>query len=363
MSQLLERLEDRLRLEIDPTSRAEVVARRACYLARVGRFEESRRDITDVRQLFGDGRSGRVTIFVMIAEALCLHFERLEHGAVDRVLRAQLLAQAMKDRELTALTSAWRAHLAFEASDFELVNRSLHTAFQNASEADHSALSRCAIVLLNGFALCGDREQSQSWFLKGRHHALAEGDQAALDALLHSRAAFGTAWLRTRRCQGAVEPAELARMGREISSARNLQHLTQVTAHAQYIDLCDARLQLVEGKYESAIKILMLLRNSGPFPEGHFNKELVDLELGYCRLMLRREGAEIPPAQPVKFQQHAFDRLDIDDQLFAAWLYLEMANASGHERELAEERLAKATVAYREWLDRLQRCLAEHRAS
>lgn len=361
MSQLLSRLEDRLLVETDPNLRAESVARRACYLARVGRFDESRRDIADVRHVFGDGRNGRVTILIMIAEALGLHFEKLEHGAVDRVVRALLLAQAMKDRELTALASAWRAHLAFEESDFELAMRSVRIALQNASEVDHAAVSRCAVVLLNGFALAGDSAQSQYWFTKGRQHALAEGDQATIDALLHSRAAFGTAWLRVQRCKGEVTTADVTRMRNEISSARNLQHLTRIAAHAQYIDLCDARLQLVEGKYEGAMNILTSIRNAGPFPEGHFNQELVDLELTYCNLM--RGASESISTKSSCFQKEAFDQLDADDQLCAAWLDLELSRASGHALKAAEDRLAKATVAYDSWLDSLRNTLVEHRAS
>ena len=325
MSQLLLRIDERLLVETDPMQLAELIARQAGYLARVGRFEEARSKIAELRTVFSDGRSGRVTAFIMLAEGLVLHYEKLGSTAADRIARAQLLGQAMRDRELVAITSAWRAHLEFEESKFELTARSIRLALQNADSDDHAARARCAIVLFNAFALCGRRKESQIWFLTGREHALKIGDQASLDALLHSKAVFGVAWLRSQTCKGNVDAASMTMARAEISSARNLQNLTRVEAHANYIDLSDARLQILEGSFQSAKDLLMLIRNDGPYPRGHFSQGLIDLEIAYCECRLNRMDAavdlfaSIPPG--------SLDSLDVDDRLVAAWMTLELAKA------------------------------------
>lgn len=323
MSQLLLRIDELLLVETNPTQRAELIARQAGYMARVGRFEEARSKIAELRSVFADGRSGRVTAFIMLAEGLVIHYEQLGSTAADRIARAQLLGQAMRDREVVAITSAWRAHLEFEESKFELTARSLRLALQNAESDDHATRARCAIVLFNAFALCGQRKQSQSWFLTGRDHALSMGDQASLDALLHSKAVFGVAWLRSQTCKGIVDAGSLNMARTEISSARNLQNLTRVEAHANYINLCDARLQIMEGKFQSAKDLLMLIRNDGPYPKGHFSQGLIDLEIAYCDCRLNRIEAAVQMFASIS--PGSLDSLDVDDRLVVAWMTFQLA--------------------------------------
>lgn len=349
MSQLLLRIDERLRSEQDPNLRGELIAQQASYLARVGQFSETRKKIAELRSVFGDGRSGRVTAFIMLAEGLLLHYEELNPKALDRVSRAQLLGHAMKDRDVIGLASAWRAHLEFEQCQYQAAARSLRTALENAADQDHTARARCAIVLFNAFALCGDRRESQRWFMSGREHALKAGDQASIDALLHSRAAFGLAWLRVQRCRGEVDAASLSTVRSEIASARNLQRLTQVEAHASYIDLCDARLQVVEGKYKSAIELLTLLRTAGPYPGGHFSQELVELEIAFCQAKLGCIEVATNAVAPVQATDH--DSLDVDDQLVARWMALELAELDSrfgpaNEAKLQLERVSAEYEAH-----------------
>ena len=350
MSQLLHRLDERLRFESDLNVRAELLAQRAGYLSRVGRFDEARTIISEVRSSFGNTRDGRATVQVMLAEGLALHFEFLGAETGDRLARAHLLAQAMRDRELTAITSAWRAHLSFEASDWQLTSRFLLQAFQNSEQDNHSALARCALVLFNAFALCGDRRESQYWFMKGRDHALKQGDQATIDALLYSRAAFGAAWLRAQRSRGLVQPNEIALARREVNSARNLQNLTRVDAHSRYIDLCDARLRTIDGDYQGAIDLLTVLREDGLYPRGHFSQPLVDLELAYCRVQLGHKSAD--SLTPSSGELAWIEELDIDDRLGAAWMVAELSRVDGASElsESASRRLAAAVADYEAWL-------------
>lgn len=362
MSQLLLRIDERLLVETDPIQRAELTARQAGYMARVGRFADARAKIAELRKVFADGRSGRVTAFIMLAEGLVLHYEQLGASAADRIARAQLLGQAMRDREVVAITSAWRAHLEFEDSKFELTARSIRLALQNAESDDHATRARCAIVLFNAFALCGKRKESQYWFLTGRDHALKLGDQASLDALLHSKAVFGVAWLRSQTCKGNVDAASMAMARAEISSARNLQNLTGVEAHANYINLCDARLQIMEGNFQGAKDLLTLIRNNGPYPSGHFNQGLIDLEIAYCDCKLNRMEAVVgalgsmPPG--------SLDSLDVDDRLVAAWMTLELVKV-GVQSTVASDAKKQLDLVIGEYdalLERLGELFAEFAA-
>lgn len=359
MSQLLQRIRERLLIEPDSGRRAELLAKQAGYFARVGRFADARQTISEIRQVFGDGRSGRVTAFTMLAEGLVLQYEQLGSGAFDRIARAQLLGQAMKDREVTAISSAWRAHLEFERSDFEGSARSLRIALQSAAEDDHSARVRCAIVLFNAFALFGERSESQRWFLAGREHAVKDGDQASIDALLHSRATFGVARLRAQSCKGSLDDSAVRLARAEVSSARNLQQLTHVEAHATFIDLCDARLKIIEGDFQNAIDMLTSIRNAGPYPSGHFSQDLVELEVAYCRTKLQR--ATNPDESVIPIDCDSFTSLDIDDRLAVAWMSLELAKLDSRyaATPAALEHFDRVAIEYEEWLRSMQELFAE----
>lgn len=348
MAILLNRIAQQLATETDPRLRAEAIAKRAAYLARIGRFQESRQEITEVRQMFGDGQSARVTILLMIAEALLTYYEQLDGKvALDRILRAELLANATRDRPLAALSSSWKAFLAFELSDVRSLGRALKAAFENATEQDHAAMSRSAVVLHICFELCGDDQRSQHWFNEGRRHAVAEGDQATLDALQHNRASFRAARIAAEWCKGQSNALLVARAKQEASSARNLQTLTQIAALKHYIDLCDARLLIILEQWQAALGLLEVVRSAGPFPKSHINEHLLDLETAYCqvRQASATQQSEISVPDPAHLEA-----LDVDDQLWGARLTFELAKLGYGKPDEAEDRLNRSLRQYELWL-------------
>ena len=189
MSQYLDRLESRLAAETDIARRAELEAQRAAYIARVGAFAEARETVSRIREQFGRGQSGRVAVRVMLAEGLIQAFERYSAEGLDRVMRAQALATAMRYGDLTALTSAWRAHCQSERSEFAGMSRSLRTALDVVDDNDHDSLARIAMTLANAFASCGEGPAANAWYSTCRHHALEAGDRATIEAMLYNKAA------------------------------------------------------------------------------------------------------------------------------------------------------------------------------
>ncbi len=359
----MKRLQALLEAERDPYRRAETSAKIAAYHARTGNFQTARDMISEVRQSFGDGRSGRVTILLMLAEALVLHFGDLASNAADRVARGVLLSKALRDRELIALTSAWMAYFQFEKSDFEQSLRSIAEAMDNATEVNHAALSRCSIVLLNEFALCGDSAASQRWFLQGREHALAEGDQASVEALLHSKAVFGVAWLRVERCKAEIDEVVLKRARQEIASAKNLQILTQIGALKDYIEIADVSLSLLEGMFEQALVKLNSLDASGPFPVRHFNPSVRAIERAYGCAGLGQIDEAIQALQGVRLIE--IENLDVDDLLVAAWMMNELATKDQRlgDKVSTQSRFQDARSSHEQALTSLRAFLVKFRTA
>lgn len=361
MSQLLIRLESELASMADPIQRAEWIARIAANLARLGCFDEAHSRIANLRQIYGDGRSGPITAWIMLAEGLVHLYKDLSPAALDRLARANLLGMAMGYSPFVAVASAWKAHVEFEMSKFPDMFKSLGIAIKNASPEDHDAQTRIAMVLSNCYMLSGDIKGAQQWFLRGRDHALKNGDQASVEALLYNRAAFGLAGLRLRHCDSAAQAEELQRTRAEIKSSRNLQDLTQISALTNHIHLADARLLILEGEYEQAIQELQKVRNRTPFANHNFTQDFIDLEICFCQF---GKGAVDDALLAYRaLDSSTFATLDLDEQVVAEWMRLRMTQAdvrfgsSSLHRQRYEDLQAKHRVFAADLRENLEQVL------
>ncbi len=325
MSQLLIRLEGELASMSDPIQKAEWAARIAANLARQGKFDEAQSRIANLREVYGDGRSGPVTAWIMLAEGLVHLYKDLSPAALDRIARAQLLGMAMGYTSLVGVASAWKAHVEFEMSKFPAMIESLKASIKSAAAEDHDAQTRIAMVITNCLMLCGDFTNAQQWFMRGRAHAIKNGDQASVEALLYNRAAFGLAWLRLRHCDVAAQPEELRRTRAEVKSSRNLQDLTQISALTNHIYLADARLLILEGEYEEAIAKLQAVRDRNPFANHNFTQSFIDLEICYCQF--EQGDIEESCLTYAALDHSTLSTLDLDEQIVAEWMKLKMSQA------------------------------------
>jgi len=325
MSQLLIRLESELVSTVDPAGRAQLTAQIAANLARLGCFDEANARIASLREVYSDGRSGPVTAWIMLAEGLIHLYRDLSVAALDRLARANLLGLAMGYKELVTVASAWKAHAEFELSKFPEMFKSLQTAINHSSTESHDAHTRIAMVLSNCYMLSGDRKNAQAWFMRGREHAVKNGDQASVEALLYNRSAFGLAALRLRNCDRPASAEELQMTRSELKSSWNLQGLTQITALKNHIHLAEARLLMLEGRYASAIVQLEVVRNMTPFANHNFSQDLIDLEICFCRFSIGERDEAF--AVYGSLDQSTFSTLDLDEQAVAEWMRWKLAEA------------------------------------
>lgn len=336
MSQLLIRLESEIASMSDPIQKAEWAARIAANLARLGNFDAAQSRIVDLRQIYGDGRSGPVTAWIMLAEGLIHLYRDLSPVALDRITRAQVLGLAMGYTSFVGVASAWKAHVEFEMSKFPAMVDSLKAAIKNASAEDDDAQTRIAMVITNCFMLCGNFAKAQQWFMRGRDHAIRNGDQASIEGLLYNRAAFGLAWLRLRHCDCEAQPEELQRTRAEVKSSRNLQDLTQISALTNHIHLADARLLILEGEYIEAISKLQAVRDRKPFANHNFEQSFIDLEICYCQF---GQGDVEEALLAYKAMDHfKLSTLDLDERIVAEWMRLKMSQADTRFGSWADHR-------------------------
>ena len=334
MNELLQRLRHELASTSDPACRAQVIARIAGIRARLGHFDEARGAINAIKEQFGRGESGRVTVWKMLAEGLVFHYENLSPAALERIGGALVLGRAMQYPTVIALAAAWKAHIEFERSDFVKMTESLSLALEHGGPTDLDANTRISMVMANAFMTCGDRSQMQTWFTRGREFAVKNVDRASVEALQYNKAAFATAWARVSSCIVPLDVSELALLRGEVNSARNLQDLTKITALSEHIRLVHARLLMLEAKYELAIKAFNEVRNAEPFASHNFHQSYIDLELQFCSVRLG--GVDFSMAEQYAKTLQRFSDLDIDERIVALWMLAEIAETAGLQEEQAQ---------------------------
>jgi hypothetical protein len=257
-----------------------------------------------------------------------------------------------------ALAAAWKAHVEFEQSEFTKMTDSLRTAVSHAKEDQHEAWARISAVMSNSYLICGLSDQGHAWFKRGHEHAAKLGDTESIDALLYNKAAFSVACLRVAACTEPIPPELLSRVRGEVNSASNLQKLAGVVALSAHVELLNARLMILECRFDDAIAALEAVRVKEPFAAHNFRQSLVDLEIAYCQSMSGSGGVFLE--QDWKALAEELSGLDVDDRLVALWMMIAIHRKTGSAQDCdgIEARFATALREYEADRFELQQLLA-----
>ncbi len=255
-SPLVTKLLAGLSASADPVERAVLSAELGCYWARVGEFEESEKIRLELRRGFGDGRSPRVSILIMVIEALQLYYGNLNPTARDRMLRANLLSKSFSERGLVALTSAWMAHFEFNRARFDLMAVELRTCVDALHSEDESAECRAALVFGDAYLLAGRHPQSQAWYERARLVASRTGDHAALGAMTYNRAALRVARVRYERLSGQESGVDASLLHLDVQSAVNYQSIARLRSLDHLLTTARVGLLLLHEKTNEAAPLI-----------------------------------------------------------------------------------------------------------
>jgi len=116
--------------------------------------------------------------------------------ALDRLRRAHALSRAMNHPVLVPLCAAWLVHIEFNANRMEPMLQYAVQALQLAQPTHHAARARVSLVIADAVHFAGRFDLAKDWCAAVRHHALAEGDDAMISAMLHDVAALRANWVR-----------------------------------------------------------------------------------------------------------------------------------------------------------------------
>lgn len=247
---------------VDPEEKAILRAELGCYWARVGEFEESERLRLDLRREFGDARSVRVSILIMVLEALQLYYKNLSPGARDRMLRANLLSKGFRERGLIARTSAWMAHIELNSARFDAMISELKASLESMQAGDDGTECRVSLVFGDACLIAGLPIESQSWYERARRAANRLGDHAAVGAMTYNRAALRVARCRYERLIAADASIDISLLRLDVESAINYQSVARLRSLEHLLTTTKVGLLLIQENCPAAIPYIEDLLNS-----------------------------------------------------------------------------------------------------
>ena len=343
MAPLLTRLDEQIATCADPQRRAELVAERGCYLARVGDFDGARAAADRARASDGGGANVRVSAWVMLLEGLVLLLEHQDRPARDRVGRAHALSVAARQHALAALTAAWLAQIELGEGRHGPAADLIKLAIDLAGPEDSSTHVQVGLFMGDGHCALGDTDAARRWYEVARGQASRIGDEAALGAIMAHRSTLQLNRMQTQLLldDGCPVPAaDLDFASLELESAGHFLAATGITSMAFALQVGRARALILGGRFDAAQALLQTLVDGAERPHGCRSRPRLAADLAWCRF---RQG-EPASGLPEDDDPEALEAMDADDRLVCAGRWQDMLSARG-ERDGAERWKAVATDA------------------
>lgn len=254
-SRLAQRLDGEIAAVAAMPARAAVLqVQRAILWLRHGREAEAREalDALHVRALVHPRIE--LAAWLHLAEGLMAYFGAFGGDARDRVRRARVVANAANLPALQALADAWLAQMDFVGRDIEGLIDHAQAALAVLQPTDHTATYRVATALASAWSLAAGEAAASPWYGWARQHAIAEGDDAGLAALLYNQTQMRA--LRIRHAALAGEPGEAPAALLGIESIGHYDDAVGGSARADLTPLLRGQLLTVQGSFAEAAVLL-----------------------------------------------------------------------------------------------------------
>jgi tetratricopeptide (TPR) repeat protein len=276
-------------------------AERAGLLARLGRFDESRQALMEVRAQHEHTPSAALAAWVCLAEGMLEHIRGMAAQGRDRIRRAYALSVASRVRPLIAISAAWLAVTDYAYGDLPGIARHATESLQEAAPDDHPARARACRVVGQSYHWGGRLDIAQPWYERARQYAVAEGDESTLSALINNRAWIGGCQARMASIFGANFAGEnpgTVRMA--LMSAESGGHFDAYVAGASLRSmsrLMHAMLLLAQGNHAQALaEFEMYLPDAMKDGMAYMNPVLY-ADIAWCKCQLGRRDAALADAR------------------------------------------------------------------
>ena len=158
----------------------------AAYWARVGRFDEARAALADLRRCNAAQPEAELSVRLHFGEGLLAYFESVGSRRSDGVQRAHALSRAAGLEALRALCAAWLAQWSLSTLDLDALVRFVREALAASDASQHASRCRANLVVAQALHLAGRLDLATPWYRRTREHAAAAQDDATIGAIMHN---------------------------------------------------------------------------------------------------------------------------------------------------------------------------------
>jgi hypothetical protein len=337
-SKLLARLDAAIGRTRDPVQLACLRAERAGFLGRHGQVSLARTQLQDIQRQFARHPHVAVSGWLAVAEGQIDIYNRLGSGAHDRFNRAYALSRAAGLTALQALSAAWLAHSEDVRGQREHMAALCAEALQLAAPDHHAARWRAALTLAGSYHLAGRMERAAGWYTAARTHAMADGDEVAVSALMYTQAALRVVEARFGEAFQGSQASLPAALGTE--AVDRFDAVIGVQSMTWMVPMLRAQLLVLQGEWAQA---LALMDEHLPRSEAGWQARMqapVRADRAWCLWHLGRRDEAL---QDIAHARHALSHqpCDLDDRALAQARMAQVLQADG-QREGAQRLRAAA---------------------
>lgn len=347
-SRLIERLDGAITGAAEPLQREYFKAERAGALARLGLLPDARFALQGLRTQNQRHKDPLLAAWICLVEGQIDHFDTIAPQAQDKFRRALEGARAAGNVPMQALASAWLATCAFNASDWTAVCDCVAEALRLAEPDQHAARARAGLVLADAYRCSGDDAASQTWYLRARAHASADGDSSMVSVMLHNISTMRSGQIALADAFGRADVEQARKALLEAESTANYDWGMGVASLSAMVPVIRAQLLVVLGRFEEAARLfddhLDRARKEGM---AHRGARLL-ADRAWCHVRAGRVSQALADAKAA--EAGAGDQPDADDRA-AAFARLARIHRHGGRDSVADLLQARADEA-----------LAEHEA-
>lgn len=233
-------------------------AQRAILWLRHGRELEAREALDELYARVLVHPRAELAAWLHLAQGLMAYFGSFSGfgggNARDRVRRARVMAASAGLRPLQAHADAWLAQMDFVGRDIDGLITHAKASLAALTPTDHGAAYRVATALASAWSLAQGEAAALPWYAWARQHAIAEGDDAAMAALLYNQTVMRA--LRIRHAALAGEPGEAPAVLLGVASIDHYDDAVGGSARADLTPLLRAQLLTVQGDFTEAAALL-----------------------------------------------------------------------------------------------------------
>jgi tetratricopeptide (TPR) repeat protein len=339
-------------------------AERAAYLARLGHLDEAQSELDSVQLAQQIKPQSQVSIWLNLAQGILWFYKDMDEAATDKFRRAHALSVATGWAPLRALSASWLAHGALLQLDVPTLVMHLKEAFTAAADDDHRARSRACLITAQAWDTAGLREIAKPWYERAHAHAVQEGDDTLMSALIHNRAWLEAShWRQAFWMQSSPKAAD-AGAGTAAwlaaGSVQNFDRLVGTTSLSALSEVLRAQLLALRGQAQAALQLYEQHLDAAVAQgmQRHHANLLADQ--AWCRVQLGQADAALADVKAAQTlikpkTDHDDDCACAHSRLAGVWqalgdvenakLHTEQASAAWARHVAFQNRLAQALTA------------------